>query len=214
MTSPLRAFAYKNRWFYNTIKAIAALSVGGIKKLDQLAYLKINKHLLQGDQVLDLCCGSGETSQVWIDAGFKVTGLDVSKRILEIAKAEHPQLNIVEGFAESPPLIPGKFSVVQICLALHEFNPLSREKVIQSSFQMLEPGGILVIVDLHEAETYLKIPQQVFCFLFETKTALQLLKTNLPKQLLANGFCDIQQDLIANKSLQTITAKRPKRNLM
>lgn len=49
------------------------------------------------DRTLDIGCGSGgRLMQTLLDAGFAVTGLDVSTEMLRLAKAKHPTVEFVQ----------------------------------------------------------------------------------------------------------------------
>ena len=208
MASPLRNFAYRYRWFYDFVTFLSSLSVGGVDRLRRLGLQKLGQQLPPGAEVLDLCCGTGEASSPWIEAGFNVTGLDSSALALAIAAQRHPQLELVEGLAENPPLAAGQFMVIQMSLALHEFTPIERTKVLGACWDLLLPGGWLVLVDLHPAGPWLQIPQQLFCALFETETATEMLQANLPAQLRELGFAHLEQELFAGRALQLLTARR------
>ncbi|MCP4515331.1 MAG: class I SAM-dependent methyltransferase, partial [Delftia sp.] len=156
-----------------------------------------------------LCCGSGEAAAPWLAAGFRVTGLDVSPHALDLAAERHPAMERVEGLAEDPPLADASFSAIQLSVALHEFPRPEREQVLRSCLRLLEPGGWLVLVDLHPAGPTLRIPQQLFCALFETDTATAMLEDDLVAQLNSIGFEAVQQELLAGRALQRITARRP-----
>ncbi|KZR76501.1 class I SAM-dependent methyltransferase [Prochlorococcus marinus] len=209
MTSPLRTFAYEHRWFYNLVTTISALSVGGVKRLRSLGLTALQDKISKGAPVLDLCCGSGETAAPWIEAGFAVTGLDLSPKALALAAERTPQLQCIEGMAEKPPLNTNQFAAIQISLALHEFSSEERQQVLKACKRLLQPGGWLVLIDLHPAGPYLKLPQQLFCALFETETALTMLQADLPKQLREMGYSTIEQELLAGRALQRITARLP-----
>lgn len=209
MSSPLRNFAYRHRWFYEMVTAISALSIGGVNRLRQLGFNALQGKLSKGAKVLDLCCGSGEAAAPWIKAGFAVTGLDVSPQALALAAERYPQLQRVEGMAEEPPLKANQFAAIQLSLALHEFNPDERLQVLKACLRLLQPGGWLVLIDLHPAGICLKIPQQIFCALFETETALSMLQADLPNQLQEVGFSLVEQKLLAGRAMQQITARLP-----
>ena len=209
MSSLLRNFAYRHRWFYEMVTAISALSVGGVNRLRQLGFNALQGKLSKGAKVLDLCCGSGEAAAPWIKAGFAVTGLDVSPQALALAAERYPQLQRVEGMAEEPPLKANQFAAIQLSLALHEFNPDERLQVLKACLRLLQPGGWLVLIDLHPAGICLKIPQQIFCALFETETALLMLQADLPNQLQEVGFSLVEQKLLAGRAMQQITAHLP-----
>lgn len=209
MTSPLRTFAYEHRWFYDLVTTISALSVGGVKRLRSLGLTALQDKISKGAPVLDLCCGSGETAAPWIEAGFAVTGLDLSPKALALAAERTPQLQCIEGMAEKPPLNTNQFAAIQISLALHEFSSEERQQVLKACMRLLQPGGWLVLIDLHPAGPCLKLPQKLFCALFETETALKMLQADLPKQLREMGYSTIEQELLAGRALQRITARLP-----
>ena len=209
MTSFLRPLAYRYRWIYDTVTAVSSISVGGVERLRGLGVDALRSRLQPSAAVLDLCCGSGEAAAPWLDAGFQVTGLDVSPLALELAEKRHPGMQRVEGLAEDPPLDNGSFDAIQLSVALHEFPRPAREQVLQSCLRILKPGGWLVLVDLHPAGPWLQIPQQIFCALFETDTALAMLEDDLPSQLTQLGFTNVEQELLAGRALQRITACRP-----
>ena len=210
MTSFLRPLAYRYRWIYDSVTAVSSLSVGGVARLRRLGLDALQPRISQGAKVLDLCCGSGEAAAPWLEAGFAVTGLDLSPRALDLAAQRHPAMERVEGLAEDPPLADGGFSAIQLSVALHEFPRAERDQVLRSCLRLLEPGGWLVIVDLHPAGPWLRLPQQLFCALFETDTATAMLEDNLIAQLQSIGFEAVQQELLAGRALQRISAQRPR----
>ena len=208
MTSFLRPLAYRYRWIYDTVTAVSALSVGGVAKLRSLGLNALRNRLDPGAPVLDLCCGSGEAAAPWINAGFTVTGLDIAPRALDLAAVRQPAMQRVEGLAEEPPLAANSFSAIQLSVALHEFPRKEREQVLCSCLRLLQPGGWLVLVDLHPAGPWLRWPQQLFCALFETDTATAMLEDDLVAQLNQLGFSSVSQELLAGQALQRITARK------
>jgi SAM-dependent methyltransferase len=48
------------------------------------------EHLPADSPILDLGCGSGRDAKIFSDRGYKVVGVDLSSRMLEIAKKEAP----------------------------------------------------------------------------------------------------------------------------
>lgn len=209
MTSFLRPLAYRYRWIYDTVTAVSSLSVGGVERLRTLGLDALQPKLAPKADVLDLCCGSGEAAAPWLKAGFQVTGLDISPLALSLAAQRHPGLKRVEGLAEEPPLQEASFDAIQMSVALHEFPRTERAQVLKQCLKLLRPGGWLVLVDLHPAGPLLKLPQQLFCALFETDTAISMMEDDLPAQLEGIGFASIDQKLLAGQALQRITAQRP-----
>ena len=65
--------------------------------------------VLAGPQshVLDLCCGHGNVSAALVGAGAKVTGLDFSAAMLEMARKAVPSAEFIEGDAMNLPFEEG-----------------------------------------------------------------------------------------------------------
>ena len=62
---------------------------------DVISLLKSPK----GSAVLDLGCGNGALSAKLLEKGYKVIGMDASESMLEIAKAQYPQMTFLHGDA-------------------------------------------------------------------------------------------------------------------
>ena len=207
MATFLRTLSYRYQWLYDGISRIAALSVGGENKFRHLALqgLTINSD----SRILDLCCGSGQATQILTKISRNVTGLDASPLSLERAKENVPQANYVEAFAEDIPFAENKFDLVHTSAALHEMQPEQLQKILKEVYRILQPGGIFAIVDFHQPTNPLFVPGLwVFFWLFETETAWKLLKSDLPGLLGNVGFKVEEPKLYAGGSLQVIQARK------
>ncbi|MFZ9270774.1 MAG: class I SAM-dependent methyltransferase [Prochlorococcaceae cyanobacterium] len=213
MKRPLRTLAYRHRWFYDAVTAFSALSVGGPKRLRQLAPAWLAAQLPVGAPVLDLCCGGGEGAIALARHGLRVCGLDVAPRALDQARdrARRCGLTIqwIEGLAEDPPLPPGSQAGITIALALHEFSSTERRAVLAACARLLQPGGWLALVDLHPATGVMALPQQLFCALFETETALDFLASDLGAEIEQAGLAVVQRQALAGGALQRLLAQKP-----
>lgn len=207
MATILRNWSYRYQWFYDAIARLAAVAVGGDRRLRQLAIEGLE---IQRDaEVLDLCCGAGQVTKFLVQVCDRVTGLDASPFAIARARKNVPQAEYVEGFAEKMPLPDARFDLVQTSMALHEMKPEQLQQIIAEVYRVLKPGGTFALVDLHEPTNPLFWPGlAIFMGLFETETAWQLLKTDLAAQLTATGFTVAKQTLHAGGSLQVIQAKR------
>jgi demethylmenaquinone methyltransferase/2-methoxy-6-polyprenyl-1,4-benzoquinol methylase len=212
MSSPLRTLAYRHRWFYEAVTAAGSLGVGGPSRLRSLGADWLAGQLPAGAAVLDLCCGGGEAALALARLNLAVTGLDVAPRALDQARERSQRLGLpvtwIEGLAEDPPLPAGSQSGVQISLALHEFSADERAAVLQACHHLLQPGGWLVIVDLHPAAGVMALPQQLFCSLFETETAVDFLAGDLAADVRAAGFGVRQRERLAGGALQRLLAQK------
>ncbi|MEB3275615.1 MAG: class I SAM-dependent methyltransferase [Cyanobacteriota bacterium] len=213
MPSPLRTLAYRHRWFYEAVTAASSLSVGGPQRLRSLAGEWLAQQLPAGAAVLDLCCGGGEAAIALAQRGLAVSGLDVAPRALDQARARSQRLGLpitwIEGLAEDPPLPDGSLAGVQISLALHEFSAAERRAVLAACRRLLQPGGWLSVVDLHPARGAMGWPQQLFCALFETETAVDFLANDLGGEVSDAGLVVVRRQQLAGGALQRLLAQKP-----
>ena len=208
MATFLRTWSYRYQWLYDTISRFAALSVGGERRFRQLALQGVA--IAPETEVLDLCCGSGQTTQFLAQRSQRVTGLDASPRSLARAKQNVPQANYVEGWAEDLPFADQFFDGVHTSVALHEMAPNQLQKILTEVYRVLRSGGWFTLIDFHQPTNPLFVPGlNLFLQLFETETAWQLLETDLVDLLHGVGFQQIQKQLYAGGSLQVIVAWKP-----
>lgn len=62
MATFLRPLSYRYQWLYDGISAVAALAVGGESRFRRLALEGLS--ITPETRVLDLCCGSGQATQI------------------------------------------------------------------------------------------------------------------------------------------------------
>ncbi len=207
MATILRDWSYRYQWLYDGISRLAALSVGGETRFRQLALQGLTIH--SDTQVLDLCCGSGQTTEFLVKLSQDVTGLDASPKSLQRARQNVPLASYVEAFAQEMPFADNQFDLVHTSVALHEMQPLQLQKIINEVYRVLKPGGMFTLVDFHAPTNPIFWPGiSVFLLLFETETAWQLLNTDLAKLLTKTGFEVRKSTLYAGGSLQVIQSKK------
>lgn len=207
MATILRDWSYRYQWLYDGISRLAALSVGGEGRFRQLALQGLT--ILPDTKVLDLCCGSGQATQFLVQYSQNVTGLDASPLSLKRARQNVPQAQYAEAFAEDMPFADNSFDLVHTSVAMHEMQAEQLRQIIKEVYRVLKPGGVFALVDFHAPTNPLFWPPiSLFLLLFETETAWQLLKTDLPGLLAEIGFREKEQTLYAGGSLQVIKARK------
>lgn len=208
MATILRTWSYRYQWLYDAIARLSALAVGGEVRFRQLALKGIPIHA--DTQVLDLCCGSGQTTQFLVGRSHHVTGLDASPKSIQRAQANVPEATYVEGWAEAMPLPDNQFDVVHTSVALHEMTADQLQKILNEVYRVLKPGGIFTFIDLHKPTNPAFWPGlAVFMWLFETETAWRLIQTDLAPLLTDTGFQVTKSELHAGGSLQVVQAQKP-----
>lgn len=104
--------------------------------------------LSKGAQVLDLCCGMGRHSMALHEAGYEVTGIDLSGVLLKEARSNDPEGTVtwVQSDMRSLPLEGGFDAVVNLFTSFGYFERDEEHiKVLQEISRMLKPGGRFII---------------------------------------------------------------------
>ncbi|MTJ49150.1 class I SAM-dependent methyltransferase [Dolichospermum sp. UHCC 0259] len=207
MATIFRDLSYRYQWLYDGISRLAAVTVGGEPRFRQLALQNLK---LQSDtQILDLCCGSGQVTRFLVNFSENVTGLDASPLSIKRCQENVPNATYIKAFAEDMPFADNSFDVVHTSAALHEMQSEQLRKILKEVYRVLKPGGVFTLVDFHPPTNPIFWPGlAVFFWLFETQTAWELLKTDLPGLLRDFGFDVAKPSLYAGGSLQVIQSRK------
>lgn len=122
------------------------------KTLMEAEYLNLIVETIPADSsILDLGCGTGEPiAKFFIDKGFKVTGVDGSKKMVALCKQRFPNEQwIVSDMREIN--LKQQFDVI---LAWHSFfhlDPDSQRRMFKIFATYIKPGGILAFTSGEEA---------------------------------------------------------------
>lgn len=109
---------------------------------------------LMGKRILDLGCGYGEHCKMFVDRGAdRVVGIDISKKMLEIAKAENsdPKIEYRNMPMENLDAINEPFDLVISSLALHYVEDFTG--VAKNVYRLLNKGGLFLFSQEHPLVT-------------------------------------------------------------
>lgn len=116
-------------------------------------YLVENMNLQNGQQVLDLGCGTG-TLTILIkqhQPSIKVFGLDGDPQILEIAKSKsnalHLDIQWDKGMAYAMPYQASFFDRIVSCLVIHHLTAINKLKAFQEVYRVLKADGEFHLLD-------------------------------------------------------------------
>lgn len=104
--------------------------------------------LPEGSKVLDLCCGMGRHSLALAEAGFEVTGVDLSEVLLREARAQEgaEQVTWLRSDMRELPLDGGFDAVVNLFTSFGYFEEDEEQiKVLREICRMLKPEGKFII---------------------------------------------------------------------
>ncbi len=87
--------------------------------------------LLKGQRVLDVCCGTGNLTEMLAAAGCRVVGVDSSPTMLSYARRKRIAAEFEQMDATQLPF-EQEFDAAVVSIAIHEMQPPAREKAWDS----------------------------------------------------------------------------------
>jgi len=100
--------------------------------------------------VLDIGCGSGLVAQHLITQGVNannITGIDLSPKLLEEARARVPGATFIEASSDNFDLPNESFDLVTSNMVFHYLNDGQLKQSLDLIYKTLRPGGTLFFVD-------------------------------------------------------------------
>lgn len=106
--------------------------------------------LKQNEALLDIGCGSGVLAAYTHEHQVVYTGIDVSERLVKIARQQHSGTFIVgdaRRLKQQASIAPQSFDACAFLLSIQDMNPL--EDALHSAAYALKPGGRIAILMTH-----------------------------------------------------------------
>jgi len=105
---------------------------------------------VRGRRVLDVGCAAGALSALLVERGAEVVGIDVSERLVEIARRDlggRAEFNVADVGRPMPFLADESFDLVTASLVLHYLRDWAVP--LREFHRILRPGGALLISTHH-----------------------------------------------------------------
>ena len=97
----------------------------------------INKILIPG-------VGYGRNAKVFLDKGFEVTGIEIAKSAIDLARANGMNFKIHQGSVTSMPFDDEKYEGIFCYALLHLLNKSERKNFLKACYKQLLPGGMMI----------------------------------------------------------------------
>jgi 2-polyprenyl-3-methyl-5-hydroxy-6-metoxy-1,4-benzoquinol methylase len=99
--------------------------------------------------------GYGRNAKVFIENGIKVTGIEISKTAIELARQSGLDINIFHGSVTDMPFDNELYDGIFCYALIHLLNNQDREKFIKDCFNQLKPNGYMIFTTISkEAPMY------------------------------------------------------------
>jgi 2-polyprenyl-3-methyl-5-hydroxy-6-metoxy-1,4-benzoquinol methylase len=118
-------------------------------------------HLKPGDRILDAGCGPGRDSVVFLRRGFRVTAIDASSSMVELATKAMGQPAIIQPLQDIDYV--NEFEGVWACASLLHLASSQIDDVLKRIVRALKPGGSLFISVKHGNGERFDSDGRLFC---------------------------------------------------
>lgn len=106
---------------------------------------KFMSFLKKGDSILDIGCGPGITSNLFIENGFKVLGIDFSEKMIEIAKNKVPEGSFLTLDLKDINKLKDSFDAIYMKAVLLHIPKRDVGEKLENVAKLLKKGGYLYI---------------------------------------------------------------------
>jgi ubiquinone/menaquinone biosynthesis methyltransferase len=152
IATPAGKRAYVQRLFatiadrYDLITRVLSYGLDRRWKRRLIARAAIQPH----QDVLDLACGTGDLLFAAMPHARRAVGLDLTHRMLQLARAKHPAARVLTGDMLALPFGAGTFDVVTTGYGLRNVPDL--RAAMREIRRVLRPGGRLLSLDFNRPE--------------------------------------------------------------
>lgn len=118
--------------------------------------------------------GYGRNAKVFIDSGMNVTGIEISKTAIDLAKENGLDMNIFHGSVTEMPFDNNQYDGIFSHALLHLLDKDEREKFIHDCFNQLKPGGYMIFTTVSKKAPMYGKGSQIDKDYFETLDGVKM----------------------------------------
>ena len=125
------------------------------KTAQEIQDIQLLLNLPQGSRILDLCCGYGRHAIPLAQQGYRVTGLDLSEKLLHIAQTnaaeQGVQVRWIHGDMQSLPFEEEFDAVINLFTSFgYLSNDEDNAQVLSQIYHALKPKGKFLLETVHQ----------------------------------------------------------------
>lgn len=136
---------------YDKLAEIYDYLVAGVDYDDWLAYIEkiLDRHGCRARRVVDLACGTGNTTLPFACKGYEITGVDIAPAMLALARQKAEQAGLKATFLLQDMRELELSAPVDLATCYHDglnyiTDPADLEKVLAGVHSYLKPGGLFI----------------------------------------------------------------------
>ncbi len=115
------------------------------KPRDQVVLKRLAHLIGERGPVWDLGCGPGQTTRHLHELGIDISGLDLSARLLEEARARHPEVHFQKGNLLALDFKDNTIAAAVAFYAIVHFDDAQVRQAFREVFRVLQPGGLFLL---------------------------------------------------------------------
>jgi len=131
------------------------------ERKEQFAH-EFSNTIKQGGKVLDVACGCGGMSKVLAENGLKVTGIDLSTRMLQIAKTNVPNVDFEIGDMRNLRFDDNEFDGLVAISAIIHLPQNDVLPTLQEFRRVLKPNGKLGLMLSIVDQSFERVEKEVY----------------------------------------------------
>ena len=128
--------------------------------------------------------GYGRNAKVFLDNGMNVTGIEISKTAIELARQNDLDIPIYQGSVADMPFDNKRYDGIFSHALLHLLNKCEREEFLKNCYEQLKPGGYMIFTTVSQkapmfgqgkqlAKDYFEIMEGVKMFFYDADSIKQ-----------------------------------------
>jgi SAM-dependent methyltransferase len=165
--------------------------------------------LAPGARVADIGCGSGAFTELLAARGYQASGLDISPKLIALARGKFPAIEFHEGDAENLPYPDASLDGVLLSGLVHHFPDPRR--LVGEVYRVLRPGGRFMAFDPNRANPamwlYRDRASPFYSPVGVTENERPVLARRTAQVFRDEGF-RVQTDFLAGLAYRYIASKR------
>lgn len=128
--------------------------------------------------------GYGRNAKIFIENGIDVTGIEISKKAIALARENSLNIKIFHGSVTDMPFNNKQYDGIFCYALLHLLNSNEREKFIKDCYNQLKSGGYMIFVTVSKGssmfgkgkqlgEDYFEVSEGMKIFFYDLQSAKQ-----------------------------------------